>query len=51
MDGHEAHHIIRLAHHIGKRHILVAVAQAFHKAQEPKEPAEARSFIALSSII
>ena len=51
MDGHEAHHIICLAHHIGKWHILVAVAQAFHKAQEPKEPAEARSFIALSSII
>ena len=51
MDGHEAYHIVRFAHHIGKGHILVAIAQAFHKAQEPKETAEARGLIALSSVI
>jgi len=32
MNGHEAHYIVRLAHHIGKRHILVAVLKEVKEA-------------------
>ena len=51
MDGHKAHHIVRFAHHIGKGHILIAIAQAFNEAQESKESTETRGLIALSSVV